>query len=202
MTDEAKHLISRFLMVEPEKRLTIAGALQHAVFKAPRASFMSRQSSVDPPAAVATLMSQISVENVVPEVSVTPVKEVEAATETSKSAEPSPAPPPVPPPPRFNARRALRIGMLCVQFLVRFRRLRFTPEPLSLSASRINPYGMRAFRKVIDGTAFHLYSHWVKRGEGQNRAALFQHTTKRDAVNRQMRLSARAQRQAQGQPTH
>lgn len=28
--------------------------------------------------------------------------------------------------------------------------------------------------KVIDGCAFRVYGHWVKKGEGQNRAALFE----------------------------
>jgi len=188
VTDEAKHLIARFLTVEPEKRVTIAGALQHPVFKAPRTSFMGRQTSiVELPERTALLTAQISVEENLqtPEVTLTPVSEGEKEAEPCEEV------------PRFNARRALRTGMLCVRFLVRFRRLRFTPEPLSLSASIINPYGMRAFRKVIDGNAFHLYSHWVKRGEGQNRAALFQHTPKRDAVNRQMRISACAERQKQ-----
>lgn len=30
--------------------------------------------------------------------------------------------------------------------------------------------------KVIDGCAFRVYGHWVKKGEGQNRAALFENT--------------------------
>ncbi len=46
VTDEAKDLISRFLVVEPENRVTVSGALQHAVFKAPRASIGTRQSSI------------------------------------------------------------------------------------------------------------------------------------------------------------
>ncbi|VVC96401.1 unnamed protein product [Leptidea sinapis] len=31
---------------------------------------------------------------------------------------------------------------------------------------------------VIDGCAFRVYGHWVKKGEGQNRAALFENTPK------------------------
>lgn len=30
--------------------------------------------------------------------------------------------------------------------------------------------------QVIDGCAFRVYGHWVKKGEGQNRAALFENT--------------------------
>ena len=85
----------------------------------------------------------------------------------------------------FDARRVLKVGITCVRFLVRFRRLRFTPEPLSLTTTSVNPYSMRMFRKVIDANAFQIYSHWVKRGEGQNRAALFQHYDKREIVSKQ-----------------
>ncbi|KAJ4436015.1 hypothetical protein ANN_18639 [Periplaneta americana] len=35
-----------------------------------------------------------------------------------------------------------------------------------------------ATNRVIDGCAFRVYGHWVKKGEGQNRAALFENTPK------------------------
>lgn len=34
------------------------------------------------------------------------------------------------------------------------------------------------YLQVIDGCAFRVYGHWVKKGEGQNRAALFENTPK------------------------
>ena len=37
-----------------------------------------------------------------------------------------------------------------------------------------NPYENRFIRKLIDTCAFNIYSPWVKRGEEQNRAALFE----------------------------
>jgi len=43
-----------------------------------------------------------------------------------------------------------------------------------------NPYGTKLFRKLIDGGAFRIYGHWVKKGENQNRAALFENNIKRD----------------------
>ncbi len=109
----------------------------------------------------------------------------------------------------------LRIGIAAVRFLVRFRRLRFTPEPLSLQRTRVNPYSMRMFRKVIDANAFQvatgakimgnvryhclfrfqIYSHWVKRGEGQNRAALFQHYEKREVTGKGSASAQQQQRQ-------
>ena len=43
-----------------------------------------------------------------------------------------------------------------------------------------NPYAMKLFRKEIDKGAFRIYGHWVKKGENQNRAALFENNVKRD----------------------
>lgn len=125
ITEESKDLISRLLVVEPEKRLTIGEALKHKVFRA---------------------------------------KDEEGSTH------------------QFNARRTLRVALSAVRFMIRFQRLRFTPEPLSLQQARVSPYAMRMFRKVIDNSAFRVYGHWVKRGEGQNRAAIFEHFPKRELV--------------------
>ena len=44
------------------------------------------------------------------------------------------------------------------------------------------PYLNRNLRKLIDTIAFDIYSHWVKKGEEQNRAAVFQTIPKRDRV--------------------
>lgn len=46
---------------------------------------------------------------------------------------------------------------------------------LTKSALLRDPYALRPVRRLIDGCAFRLYGHWVKKGEQQNRAALFQH---------------------------
>ncbi|PSN49809.1 Phosphorylase b kinase gamma catalytic chain [Blattella germanica] len=67
----------------------------------------------------------------------------------------------------FNARKMFHYAILCVRAVVRIKRLRFTPEPLSMDVAQ-----------VIDGCAFRVYGHWVKKGEGQNRAALFENTPK------------------------
>lgn len=37
-----------------------------------------------------------------------------------------------------------------------------------------SPYENRYVRKLVDACAFRMYGHWVKRGEQQNRAALFE----------------------------
>ena len=69
---------------------------------------------------------------------------------------------------KFNPRKTFRLAIIMVRFLVRLQRLKATPEPLSLRTASSSPYSMRMFRKVIDGAAFRVYGHWVKRGEGQN----------------------------------
>uniref|UniRef100_T1INR2 phosphorylase kinase n=1 Tax=Strigamia maritima TaxID=126957 RepID=T1INR2_STRMM len=78
----------------------------------------------------------------------------------------------------FNARRKFRVAIICVRAIIRLKRLRFTPEPLAVVFSRQDPYKVKALRKVIDGSAFLVYGHWVKKGETQNRAALFENHPK------------------------
>jgi len=79
---------------------------------------------------------------------------------------------------RFDPRKTFRLAIIRVRFLIRLRRLKATPEPLSLRTASSSPYSMRMFRRVIDGAAFRVYGHWVKRGEGQNRAAMFEQRAK------------------------
>lgn len=81
---------------------------------------------------------------------------------------------------KFDARRKFKLAILFVRAMVRIQRLRFTPEPLSIEAARCDPYRIKILRKVVDGCAFRVYGHWVKKGEGQNRAALFENTPKTD----------------------
>ena len=58
--------------------------------------------------------------------------------------------------------------------MVRLQKLKLTPQPLSLRVASQQPYAVKEMRKVIDAAAFRVYAHWVKRGEGQNRAAMFE----------------------------
>ncbi|XP_043481502.1 phosphorylase b kinase gamma catalytic chain, skeletal muscle/heart isoform isoform X2 [Leptopilina heterotoma] len=80
----------------------------------------------------------------------------------------------------FNARKKFQLAILCVRAVIRIKRLHTTPEPLSISVACDDPYRIKVLRKVIDGCAFRVYGHWVKKGEGQNRAALFENTPKTD----------------------
>ena len=49
---------------------------------------------------------------------------------------------------------------------------------ISMSILSDNPYEFKYVRTLLDGCAFRMYGHWVKRGEQQNRAALFETTAK------------------------
>ena len=86
---------------------------------------------------------------------------------------------------KFNAKQSWKLALHAVQFVVRIKRLKATPEPLCLKTAALSPYKMRTFRKAIDGAAFKVYGHWVKRGEGQNRAAMFELIPKIETINRE-----------------
>ncbi|XP_017138254.1 phosphorylase b kinase gamma catalytic chain, skeletal muscle/heart isoform isoform X2 [Drosophila miranda] len=77
---------------------------------------------------------------------------------------------------RFNARKKFQFAIIVIRAVIRIRRLRFTAEPLHVEEAIRDPYRVKVLRKVIDGCAFRVYGHWVKKGEGQNRAALFENT--------------------------
>ncbi|XP_055544631.1 phosphorylase b kinase gamma catalytic chain, skeletal muscle/heart isoform isoform X3 [Wyeomyia smithii] len=83
----------------------------------------------------------------------------------------------------FNARKKFQFAILCVRAMVRIKRLRYTPEPLRVEDALRDPYRIKVLRKVIDGCAFRVYGHWVKKGEGQNRAALFENTPRCEVYN-------------------
>ncbi|KAJ3618050.1 hypothetical protein MTP99_006084 [Tenebrio molitor] len=79
---------------------------------------------------------------------------------------------------KFHARQKFQWAILVVRAMVRLQRLKYTPEPLSLDTARTDPYRIKLLRKIVDGCAFRVYGHWVKKGEGQNRAALFENMPK------------------------
>ncbi len=64
--------------------------------------------------------------------------------------------------------------LACIRMQCRYYRAR----PLTKELLSRDPYSIRGVRKLIDGCAFRIYGHWVKKGEQQNRAALFQNTAK------------------------
>lgn len=80
----------------------------------------------------------------------------------------------------FDARKTFKLAITTVRAAVRIARLRMTPEPLEIDLARTDPYKIKSLRKAIDGCAFRVYNHWVKRGEVQNRAALFENRPKQE----------------------
>lgn len=79
---------------------------------------------------------------------------------------------------KFDAKKTFQFYALCIRAMVRLKRLKYCPEPLSVDVACSDPYRIKTLRKVIDGCAFKVYCHWVKRGEVQNRAALFENHPK------------------------
>lgn len=55
-----------------------------------------------------------------------------------------------------------------------------TMQNLPMSRLSAEPYSVRAFRHAIDAGAFRIYHHWVKKGDAQNRGALFEMEPRRD----------------------
>ncbi|CAM9242000.1 unnamed protein product [Lampetra fluviatilis] len=56
-------------------------------------------------------------------------------------------------------------------------RIRSPPPPLPVTPSALflgAPHALLALRRCVDAAAFRLYGHWVKRGQRQDRAALFE----------------------------
>ncbi|XP_018431219.1 PREDICTED: phosphorylase b kinase gamma catalytic chain, liver/testis isoform [Nanorana parkeri] len=76
--------------------------------------------------------------------------------------------------PYYRFRRAAWAALACVRIMVRWRRARPVTSELLIR----DPYGIKGVRRLIDACAFRIYGHWVKKGERQNRAALFQNQPK------------------------
>ncbi|XP_077996347.1 phosphorylase b kinase gamma catalytic chain, skeletal muscle/heart isoform-like [Glandiceps talaboti] len=77
----------------------------------------------------------------------------------------------------FIPRRKFKASVLVVIGIYRLQHWS-GHQPISLQAVREDPYRIKDIRKVIDACAFRIYAHWVKKGEDQNRAALFENTAK------------------------
>lgn len=51
-------------------------------------------------------------------------------------------------------------------------------KPVTKEVIQSDPYAVKPIRKLIDACAFKIYGHWVKKGQTQNRAALFENSPK------------------------
>ncbi len=205
ITTETKDLIRKLLVVDPKKRLTIEEALNHEVFHAQRFTRMGGElvcvddlceddnagAGLDNVANGQEAGVQMKDENKnldqsneeVPEIIVRESSEKETVTVRAMSSKKkmSKVPSNVKDA-KFNARQTFKTAIVCVRFLVRLCHIKSTPELLSLQQTRVDPYHMRSYRKSIDKVAFSLYHHWIKKGQGQDRAAVFQHFPKREAI--------------------
>ncbi|XP_060806723.1 phosphorylase b kinase gamma catalytic chain, skeletal muscle/heart isoform isoform X1 [Amyelois transitella] len=148
ISEDPKDLIRRLLVVEPSERIGIQDALNHSFFN----TVLWEQDMTPLKRSLSSTSRKMS--------------RIEQLTMAIKSG-------------GFNARAKLRVGLVTVRAAVRLQRLPHTStRALPLHDALRDPYTMRVLRKVIDGCAFRVYGHWVKKGEGQNRAALFENTPK------------------------
>lgn len=54
---------------------------------------------------------------------------------------------------------------------------------MQLSQLVMDPYANRKLRRIIDTLSYDVYSQWVKKGEDQNRAAMFENAPRRDLID-------------------
>ncbi|CAH8442343.1 unnamed protein product [Heterobilharzia americana] len=84
----------------------------------------------------------------------------------------------------FNAKRKFKIGIMAVGFIYYLRRLKADAAYLNVDQLSTDPYSNKKLRKIIDTLAYDIYSQWVKKGEEQNRAELFENAPRRDLIGR------------------
>ncbi|VTJ54793.1 Hypothetical predicted protein [Marmota monax] len=71
--------------------------------------------------------------------------------------------------------KAIALTVLAaVRIYYQYRRV----KPVTREIVIRDPYALRPLRRLIDAYAFRIYGHWVKKGQQQNRAALFENTPK------------------------
>ncbi|XP_050667258.1 phosphorylase b kinase gamma catalytic chain, skeletal muscle/heart isoform isoform X1 [Leptidea sinapis] len=148
ISEDPKDLIRRFLVVDPMERIKISDALGHPFFH----TKLWDQDVTPLKKSLSTTSRRMS-----------RIDQIALAIKSSG----------------FNARAKLRLALITVRAAVRLRHLPHTAaRAIPLYDALGDPYTLRVLRKVIDGCAFRVYGHWVKKGEGQNRAALFENTPK------------------------
>ena len=73
---------------------------------------------------------------------------------------------------------------------------------LNMSILSNNPYEFKYIRRSLDTCAFGMYGHWVKRGEQQNRAALFETVPKCRVANARFIIHEKSNPQIQKTRVH
>ncbi|KAF7251380.1 hypothetical protein EG68_08838 [Paragonimus skrjabini miyazakii] len=89
----------------------------------------------------------------------------------------------VPVPRPFEAKRKFRIWIMAVNFIYSLKALHMRSGYLHIQQLVDDPYANKKLRKIIDALSFDVYSQWVKKGEEQNRAALFEYAPRRDLID-------------------
>ncbi|XP_063313341.1 phosphorylase b kinase gamma catalytic chain, skeletal muscle/heart isoform [Pelobates fuscus] len=79
---------------------------------------------------------------------------------------------------QFSPYRKFKVVCLTVLASVRIYNYYRKVKPITKEIVTRDPYAIKPIRKLIDACAFRIYGHWVKKGETQNRAALFENTAK------------------------
>ncbi|ENN71858.1 hypothetical protein YQE_11473, partial [Dendroctonus ponderosae] len=164
ISESPKDLIRKLLVVDPKQRIGIKEALTHEFFQAVKLETVCPDTSLNIVQLwdqdISTLKKSLRRDS----------RRMTIISELALKLQAS----------HFDARRKFKLAIMFVRAMIRIQRLRFTPEPLSLEAARGDPYRIKILRKIVDGCAFRVYGHWVKKGEGQNRAALFENAPKTD----------------------
>lgn len=83
----------------------------------------------------------------------------------------------------FFARKTFKVLIIAVMTITTLKNLKNRPQQIKALDLIENPYRFKKYRKIIDTAAFTIYGHWVKKGEQQNRAALFEIEPKCDLKN-------------------
>ncbi|XP_028937565.1 phosphorylase b kinase gamma catalytic chain, skeletal muscle/heart isoform [Ornithorhynchus anatinus] len=78
----------------------------------------------------------------------------------------------------FSPFRKFKVIALTVRASVRIYYQYRRAKPVTRAIVIRDPYALKPLRKLIDACAFRIYGHWVKKGQQQNRAALFENTPK------------------------
>lgn len=88
----------------------------------------------------------------------------------------------------FLARKRFKVYILTTLVIQRLKTLKNKPQQIRVNELIENPYRFKTYRKIIDTAAFSIYGHWVKKGEQQNRAALFEIEPKCDLKSLQRQI--------------
>ncbi|XP_001947448.1 phosphorylase b kinase gamma catalytic chain, skeletal muscle/heart isoform [Acyrthosiphon pisum] len=148
ISEAPKDLIRKLLVLNPNERLTVDEALEHQFFNVK----MFDQE-------IAPLKRTLSLSS----------SKFNQISKLAKQIKVRP----------FNARKKFLYAILVVRVMIRLLQLLpCTAGMISVKLVKQDPYRHKILRKLTDAMAFRVYGHWIKKGEGQNRAALFENTHK------------------------